>query len=429
MREEMLDKDVTLGLAERTTAMARSLDPRVMLGRFLLARSTAAERRTQDGPPTTADECSYLPRDLALSLLQARHEERVVTGTAFEEGIGDRGFDYRWVAGFLVELTTHFLRRVIFRLPRSAPRTSPLATDARLVLVGDWGTGEGPALAVAAAMRAEIATAGEREVHVVHLGDVYYAGTRWEARERFLRHWPVDLDAGPRVRSWCLNGNHDMYAAGEGLFGVILADPRFTGQRTERDEPTSEFHLRNADWDVVGLDTSYRFHLRDLRGAAGHLQRGQRAWLTGRLGGSARRRLVLTHHQPFSRQRAGSDGVDVGGNLLAATADLRAGRGIDAWFWGHEHRLFTYGARSGIGYAVCMGHGAVLDPPPGPEIAGPGEAEFRATFADDRDVVWRTAGFTVVDLDGPSATVRYLDMAGQAWRQPDVLVPTTPAGP
>src|SRR5689334_9279691 len=73
-------------------------------------------------------------------------------------------------------------------------------------------------------MRREIDAAGGREVHVVHLGDVYYAGTRWEARHRFLDHWPVRQDEVDQVRSWCLNGNHDMYAAGEGLSDVILAD-------------------------------------------------------------------------------------------------------------------------------------------------------------------------------------------------------------
>ena len=35
--------------------------------------------------------------------------------------------------------------------------------------------------------------------------------------------------------------------------------------------------------------------------------------------------------------------------------------------------------------------------------------------------VWRKPGFTVVDLDGASATVRYVDMDGMLWRAPDTL--------
>jgi hypothetical protein len=60
-----------------------------------------------------------------------------------------------------------------------------LAQDARIVEVGDWGTGEGLAIEVAKQMREVIADAGERQVHVVHLGDVYYAGSRVEARTRW----------------------------------------------------------------------------------------------------------------------------------------------------------------------------------------------------------------------------------------------------
>jgi hypothetical protein len=39
-------------------------------------------------------------------------------------------------------------------------------------------------------MRVQIQSAGDREVHVVHLGDVYYAGTRWAAAT--VRY--VDMD-------------------------------------------------------------------------------------------------------------------------------------------------------------------------------------------------------------------------------------------
>ena len=39
---------------------------------------------------------------------------------------------------------------------------------------------------------------GTRRPRVVHLGDVYYAGTRWEVRRRFLDHRPVGLDESPR---------------------------------------------------------------------------------------------------------------------------------------------------------------------------------------------------------------------------------------
>ena len=428
MLDDLLDKNTTLNLATDVSGAAAtpgaarlSVDPRVWLGALALRGSVAAETKTPDDEQTAKDRKSYIPRDMALSYLQARQEERTVTGVKLAERAGlAHGFDYHFVTEFLTELTSHLFRRVRFGIPRSGPATAPLASTARIIVVGDWGTGTGPALAVADQMRRRIETAGDREVHVVHLGDVYYAGTRWEARHRFLAHWPVDLGDAARIGSWCLNGNHDMYSAGEGLFDVILTDDRFARQRSEDDQVTSEFHLRNEHWDVVGLDTSWKFHLRDVRGGAGHLQRQQRRWVADRLGGSTRRRMLLTHHQPFTRRAAGDAGVVEVGNLLAVTDDLRRTPGVDAWFWGHEHRLFAYGARSGIGYATCMGHGAVLEEL-GADVAGPGEAEFRATFRDSDGDEWRTPGFTVVDLDGAAATVSYVDMDGNLWREPDTL--------
>ncbi len=431
MLDDLLDKRTVLHLASTVRSSATRLravtaGPRVWLGALVLSGSLSAEKRTRTSEPTPQDRKSYLPRDMVLSFLQAHREQHsaewTATGPAFSEGFNpDRGFDYHWVTEFLGELGTHILRRIRFRLPAGGPRTQPLAPDARIVIVGDWGTGEGVALRVAEQMRRQIAAAGDREVHVVHLGDVYYAGTAWEARHRFLDHWPVDPEQATRVRSWCLNGNHDMYSAGEGLFDVILADDRFRLQRTTDGTRTGEFHLRGADWDVVGVDTSWKFHLGDVRGGQGHLERGQRRWITERLAGSARRTVVLSHHQPFTRSAAGAAGVTDVGNLLGATAPLREGRGIDAWFWGHEHRLYSYGARSGIGYATCTGHGAVLEEPATAAVAGPGEAEFRATFRDGDGDEWRMPGFTVVDLDARTASVRYVDMNGDVWREPDRL--------
>lgn len=415
----MLDKDTTLDVAAAVSAAGRrstSIDPRVRLGALALRRSVAGERPSRSSPQ---DRKAYLPRDMALSYLQARQEERTLTGVRFAEGTG-HGVDYHWVTAFLGALSTHLVRRILFRLPRDAPRTATLAPDARIVLVSDWGTGEGVALAVAARMRSEIDAAGDREVHVVHLGDVYYAGTRWEARHRFLDHWPVRPEEAARVRSWCLNGNHDMYSAGEGLFDVILADDRFAHQRTEQSRPTSELHLRSDHWDVIGLDTAWQFRLTDIRGGEGNVAPRQGRWMRARLAGSARRRILLSHHQAFTDQYDGA-GVVAVGNLLSATGPLRQGRGIDAWFWGHEHRLVTYRSCYGVRYAACMGHGAVLEEPAQTDtVPGPAEAEFRATFHDTDGDEWRMPGFAVVDLDGPSATVRYVDMDGDVWRTDDL---------
>ena len=73
-----------------------------------------------------------------------------------------------------------------------------VADDARLVIVGDWGTGLPRARDVAALMQERIADAvtGGRQVHVLHLGDVYYSGLETEDQRRFLDLWPVTPGTG-----------------------------------------------------------------------------------------------------------------------------------------------------------------------------------------------------------------------------------------
>jgi hypothetical protein len=419
----------TSHVLERTPLRRRVTDPLVGLGSLLLGRAVRRERRTVAAEPDQSDRHSYIPRDMLLSLFQAAHEEHLdrchperVTTAAQPKAMASRsvepfseghGLDTSFITGFLRALPKHLVRRVLFRLPPGRPREHPLAEEARIVVVGDWGTGEGLAIEVADVMRTVIADAGDREVHVVHLGDVYYAGTRREAEMRFLDHWPVAASEGHP--SWCLNGNHDMYSAGLGLTQVILTDPRFAAQRTERGAVTSEFLLANRHWSLIGVDTSWRFRWRDPRGGAGHLGRRQLQWITQHVQADPTRRTVLfSHHQPFTYH---DDAIEPVGNLLDRTRALRRAGRITAWLWGHEHKLIAYGAHDDVGYATCMGHGAILEAPP--EHPHPGE--FDATFTDAENLTWRMPGFAVLDLDGPTMTVRYLDKTGRQWRAADTL--------
>jgi len=419
----------TSHLLEQTPRRRKITDPLVGLGSLLLRRAVRIEQKTMAAEPSQSDRKSYIPRDMVLSLFQAEHEEHLdrdrpqqVTTAAERQPMATRsvepfsegyGIDSGFVIGFLKSLPKHLVQRVLFRLPPGQPREHPLAADARIVVVGDWGTGEGLAIEVADRMREVIADAGAREVHVVHLGDVYYAGTRMEARARFLDHWPVS--ESDRHRSWCLNGNHDMYSAGEGLTQVILTDSRFAAQRTTRGAVASEFLLANRHWSLVGVDTSWKFRWRDLRGGAGYLSRRQTRWLSRHVQvDPARRTVLFSHHQPFTY---GDDGIEPRGNLLDRTRPLREAGRIAGWFWGHEHKLIAYGAHADIGYASCMGHGAILEAP----AQRPHPGEFDAQFTDPEGVRWRMPGFAVLDLDGPTMRVCYLDKTGQRWRPRDAL--------
>src|SRR5439155_9589200 len=82
---------------------------------------------------------------------------------------------------------------------------------------------------------------------LVHLGDVYYAGTQDEVENRFLSLWPRRVGAINRAA----NSNHEMYSGGYGYFDQTL---RRFGQSS------SVFALQNDHWLLVGLDTAYAEH-------------------------------------------------------------------------------------------------------------------------------------------------------------------------
>ena len=276
-----------------------------------------------------------------------------------------------------------------------------LADDARVIVVGDWGTGLPGAVAVAARMRERIDQARGREQHVIHLGDVYYSGWREEYEARFLPYWPVD--PGEReVLSWALNGNHDMYSGGHGYFGFLLRDPRFRGHwlaHPHEDRSSSHFSLENDHWQLLGLDSSYVDD--DLAGS-------QAAWLAAKLGSGAPRTMLLSHHQPFSGYEA------VGGKLTASVCGVVGERKLDAWLWGHEHRGIVYAPDPApyLAFGSCVGHGGVPrllpDPPTGePEIA------WACEVAEEVDGNrWGRFGFAVLDFDGPTLRIQYVDEAG-----------------
>jgi hypothetical protein len=450
MIDHVLNRDSVLGMAHQLIEKgdaARELSPEdaAELAAALKALETAIGGQPPLGDAVDPESRkTFIPTDAALSLLQAYYEQDLdddpadlvapiaapagpladqeLSSEGVAEGWGDfDGKDPKWVIAFLKELAHHLDERRAFKLPDSPPRPARLEDDARVILVGDWGTGGEIADAVSARVRDELASAGDRQTHVIHLGDVYYAGTRWEAEHRFLPHWPVHEHEGGDHHSWCLNANHDMYAAGEGLFEVILADPRFAAQVTADGRPTTEFLLEGDHWQILGLDSAWKllgYDPDDLRGHAGHLGDEQVAWLDSVAGPRRGSSVLLSHHQPFTRARRGSDGIETVGNLLSQTTGVRGGDGLKAWFWGHEHRCMTYGSRDGIEYPACVGHGAIPVPAKA-SLAEPPEWELTASYTDRDDDEWRMSGFAVLDFEPDAFVVRYVDHHGELSRPAD----------
>ena len=101
----------------------------------------------------------------------------------------------------LKHLTPHAMAR-----PKSVT-AQPFPDAGRIAILGDWGTGLYGAPKIGEAVRKD----RDPFAMLLHLGDVYYSGTKQEIGERFLEVWPKRTDAISRA----LNSNHEMYSGGD----------------------------------------------------------------------------------------------------------------------------------------------------------------------------------------------------------------------
>jgi Calcineurin-like phosphoesterase len=381
----------------------------------------------------------YLSRDPAVSLVQS-----ALDGALREQGVADRApldrsrwativhtaeellhpgdfspEDPDWVIKIAESMLGHLGKGNHPFNPR--PAAHAISDSARLVVVGDWGTGLPRARAVASYMAEEVADAlaHGREAHVIHLGDVYYSGLPSEVQRHVLDCWPVTADqARAGVTSWSLNGNHDMYSGGFGYFQTLLGDPRFAAQRSADGAATSFFRLTSPSWDFAALDTSWDEDVL-FKGGSGVLQDPQADFVAGIAQASARKLVLLSHHQLMSAY----DPADLTPVLPTKLGPvLRSGR-VTAWWWGHEHRCMGFESGQGVPFPRCLGHGGVpvLQPhAPGDPVPAPGAWEERGFLEDTDGNHWARFGFSILDLDGGQIHVRYRDDTGAEVRSEDI---------
>lgn len=352
-------------------------------------RPPADGRRGDDEVPLVTDAC-------------------LVDAAPIPRGVGDnrRLFnafsqtDPRWVASLMAKGVRLLRDKHAFNRNPAAPLT--IHDHARLVLVGDWGTGLPRARAVAKQMRKEIEAGPRNHTHVIHLGDVYYSGWETEYKRNFLSHWPVHASDSPSIISWSLNGNHDMYSGGHAYYEVLLKDERFTHQ-----QGSSFFSLHNANWDILGLDTAYEDE---------GLQEPQADWIAKAVLHSPRKTMLLSHHQLFSAYEHGCK------LLQDRLATVLGQRTINVWFWGHEHRCVFYKPPAEyprICNARLIGNGGVpvyMTHANNAPYKSPAYFEYRK-FITSGFEKWSYFGFAVVDLFGPNARVRYIDEFGTTFAE------------
>jgi hypothetical protein len=254
-----------------------------------------------------------------------------------------------------------------------------------IALIADWGGGNNHAQAVSNEIRKR------NPDYVIHLGDVYYAGTDDEVKKRFLNLWPGSLTAG---RSFALNSNHEMYSGGYAYFDTTL--PKF-GQKA------SYFCLENSDWRFIGLDTGYIEH---------DLNVEQMEWLSALVNESDKKNILMSHHQAFSAYESSGAGEERLQNWVKDITNK-----ITGWFWGHEHLCVVYKSYKGI-KGRCIGHGCFpYDiPAVNPPYAGP-QVDWVLRAGDPKFAGRGTLGFAWLELNGKNLKVSYINEGGTTQHQ------------
>jgi hypothetical protein len=231
----------------------------------------------------------------------------------------------------------------------------PDKSDLIIGLIADWGTG----LDDAEWLLTE--TMKKNPDVLIHLGDIYYAGTTDENRANFL-----DLinTAAPDIPVYSLSGNHDMYSGGAPYYW-LLTQLNATPALQPYQQKASYFCLRSANWQILAMDTG--LHDCDPLNVDTNLtflDPQEAVWHADKLNNAGgRQTILLSHHQLFT---AFGDGVGEGttGKPLAYNPSLYSTfapylNNIALWLWGHEHNFEFFGPYLGLKKGRCVGASAI----------------------------------------------------------------------
>jgi len=291
--------------------------------------------------------------------------------------------------------------------------------NAKIAILGDWGTGDDAARGVLKQI------AAKNPDVVIHLGDVYYSGTEQEFKDYFYPVWRDELglanvpwggkpaDPNRRPSTFTLAGNHDMYAGGAPYYTVL----DMLGQ------PASYFCLRNSRWQFIALDTG--LHDSDPTAAGKNvtfLESTEVDWLKHKMAtAGGRKTVLLSHHQlytAFDNEKIG-DGF-LNDKLLGQTQDILPQ--VTAWLWGHEHNLVVFENNPKLKVVGrCIGHGAF---PVGRDELGKLNPDF--PIQNVKLGLGKTGGlfqhgYVMMQLNGAAATLTYFQYDAETGAEEEIF--------
>lgn len=306
-----------------------------------------------------------------------------------------------------LEAGTIWLENLLYKhpFPSGCPDLVPIPNHTTIALVGDFGTGNfGRYDSPSTKISKFVPTL--KPHYTIHLGDVYYAGTGEEERNKLMQFWPQGS-----LGSFTLNSNHEMYSGGTPYFDDAVGGPVFNKLQS----PYSFFALENSDWIIVGLDSAYNSDVLKLY-MDGSLGRNAQIPFLQELAKKGKQIVLLTHHNAIPE--SGMPGASPLKLLTEVTKAFAGGAPPKYWYWGHAHAGVAYKPLPQNDMLCrCVGHGAL---PWGlsSDLQGSANVEwFERCNAGDPDNTLRVFnGFVLLQFDGPNLTEAFYDECGRvAW--------------
>ncbi|NNF34275.1 MAG: metallophosphoesterase [Saprospiraceae bacterium] len=272
--------------------------------------------------------------------------------------------DLRWSL-FVIE----YLKYQIFRKSKAhfQPYPNTITIDPNnqqqltIAVMGDWGTGnyqDGPSPS-SPSKQVMAAIKNLTPDMVIHLGDVYYAGTENgilpgdnEEQINLVDAWDYNAPLG----NFTLNSNHEMYGGGNGYFKVALTSPLFKPYHTRPHgtHPTSYFSIEFGEYVILGLDSAYNATNWYMHG---RITDSHQPGFMNKYKNSGKKILLFTHHNPIDT---------LGDNINKLWTDVTSrdalGGAPHMWYWGHLHNGMVYNNNAASGsetLARCLGNAAI----------------------------------------------------------------------
>lgn len=260
--------------------------------------------------------------------------------------------------GWLVSLYYYIKYKYIFPKKKHAfvvntknPKTVT-SNDITFAVLGDWGTGKWrdgdqqincPSELVMRGIQNLTDTNGLPIVDtIIHLGDVYYAGTKKEETDNFINHLPKKY----ANKFFTLNSNHEMYDGANGYFDRALGNPYFGAQNG-----VGYFAIEGNSWVIVCLDSGFYdesgLYMKGAITNDADLKKHQVKFLA-QYANTNKQLILMTHHNGINYNGTERNDKQNKGVLWNQVTDALKGKTPDTWYWGHIHNAFVYNDNNSI---------------------------------------------------------------------------------